>query len=66
MRFSAPLVRGTLIRRYQRFLADVRLEDGTTITALCPNTGSMKTCVVPGNPVLLSVSDSPTRKYHHT
>ncbi len=66
MRFSAPLVRGTLIRRYQRFLADVRLEDGTTITALCPNTGSMKTCVFPGQPVLLSVSESPTRKYRHT
>ncbi len=66
MRFPTPLIRGTLIRRYQRFLADVRLDDGTTITALCPNTGSMKTCVEPGRPVLLSVSDSPTRKYRHT
>ena len=66
MRFSSPLIRGTLIRRYQRFLADVRLEDGRTITAVCPNTGSMKTCIVPGNPVLLSESDSPTRKYRHT
>ena len=66
MRFDKPLLPGTLIRRYKRFLADVRLDDGRVVTALCPNTGSMKTCVLPGNAVLLSEHDVPTRKYRYT
>jgi sugar fermentation stimulation protein A len=66
MKFSAPLLRGTLIQRYKRFLADVRLDSGETITATCPNTGSMMGLTTPGLPVWLSVSDNPTRKYKHT
>ena len=66
MRFSRPLVPGTLIRRYQRFLAGVRLEDGSVVTAVCPNTGSMRSCNEAGRPVLLSESDSPSRKYRLT
>lgn len=66
MRFPTPLVRGTLIKRYKRFLADVTLEGGETVTATCPNTGSMIGLVDPGLPVWLSRSDSPTRKYPHT
>lgn len=61
-----PLIRGVLIRRYQRFLADVRLEDGSVITAHTANTGSMKGCALPGSPVLLSLSASAGRKYPHT
>lgn len=66
MRFPAPLIRGRLVQRYKRFLADVTLESGEAVTATCPNTGSMKGLTEPGSVVWLSESDSPTRKYRHT
>jgi sugar fermentation stimulation protein A len=66
MRFPSPLARGRLLRRYKRFLADVALDSGATVTATCPNTGSMLGLSAPGSIVWLSKSDSPTRKYAHT
>jgi sugar fermentation stimulation protein A len=66
LKFASPLVEGRLLRRYKRFLADVELEAGGTVTAACPNTGSMLGCCEPGSRVWLSESDSPTRKYRHT
>jgi sugar fermentation stimulation protein A len=66
MKFPTPLVRGRLIKRYKRFLADVSLDTGELVTATCPNTGSMMGLAVPGAVVWLSVSTSPTRKYAHT
>ncbi|MGI9423738.1 MAG: DNA/RNA nuclease SfsA [Hyphomicrobiaceae bacterium] len=66
MQFETPLARGRLIKRYKRFLADVALDTGDTVTATCPNTGSMKGLTEPGSTVWLSTSDSPTRKYRHT
>lgn len=66
MKFATPLIRGRLIRRYKRFLADVTLDDGREVTATCSNTGSMLGLTAPGSIVWLSVSDSPTRKYPHT
>ncbi len=66
MRFPDPLIEGTLIRRYKRFLADVRLADGRQITAHCPNSGSMLGCLVEGGRVLLSPQDRPSRKLKWT
>lgn len=58
----SQLVEGKLIKRYKRFLADVELANGEIITAHCTNTGSMKSCIEIGAPVLLSPSDNPNRK----
>ncbi len=66
MLFPSPLIRGTLLQRYKRFLADIRLESGEVITSSVPNTGSMRGLTTPGSPAWLSYSDSATRKYAHT
>jgi len=61
-----PLLRGALIERYKRFLADVKLDSGETVTAHCPNSGSMKACSEPGRPVYISRAESPKRKLKYT
>jgi len=66
MEFKPELNSGVLIQRYKRFLTDILLEDGTQVTIHCPNTGSMKHCLYPGNKVWFSVSDNPKRKYSRT
>lgn len=66
MKLPLPLIPATLIRRYKRFLADVRLDSGEELTATCPNTGTMLGLCQEGARVWLSRSDSPTRKYAHT
>lgn len=65
MNFDQPLLKGILLRRYKRFLADVELADGTVITAHTPNTGSMLGCCTPGSRVWLRDSGNPKRKYRH-
>jgi sugar fermentation stimulation protein A len=62
MRFATPLVRGTLVRRYKRFLADVMLEDGREVTAHCANPGAMLGLNAPGTIVWLEASSDPRRK----
>lgn len=64
--FASPLISGTLLRRYKRFLADVILDSGEELTVHCPNSGSMKTCVGEGWPCLLSKSSNPKRKLAYT
>jgi sugar fermentation stimulation protein A len=60
------LVRGILIKRYQRFMVDVKLQNGHVVTAHCPNTGSMSACCEPGRPVYLSRHNRPSRRLHYT
>ena len=60
------LIPGILIKRYKRFLTDVKLDDGKIVTAHCANTGSMKACCESGRPVYLSFHDNPKRKLKYT
>lgn len=66
MNFDPPLQRGTLLKRYKRFLADIETEQGEVLTVHCPNTGSMRGCCTPGSPAWFSDSGNPKRKYRHT
>ncbi len=60
------LTEGVLIKRYKRFLADIQLNDGSIVTAHCPNTGPMKGLISTKSKVRLSYSDSPKRKLSWT
>jgi sugar fermentation stimulation protein A len=62
VRFAAPLVRARLIRRYKRFLADMALASGETVTAHCPNPGSMMGLAEPGLACWLEPTPQPGRK----
>jgi len=62
MRFPTPLVPARLIRRYKRFLADCRLEDGREVTAHCANPGSMMGLAEPEMKIWLEPNDDPKKK----
>jgi len=62
MRFSSELIEGRLLRRYKRFLADIELASGETVTAHCANPGSMLGLNARGARVWLSRSADPKRK----
>ena len=61
-----PLIEGVLIKRYKRFLADIKLESGEIVTAHCANTGPMKGLLTEGAKVRISISTSPKRKLPFT
>jgi sugar fermentation stimulation protein A len=65
VRFEQQLIEGTLVRRYKRFLADVRLTNGDEVTVHCANPGSMMGCSDPGSKVLISENEDPRRKLKH-
>ncbi|WP_425073835.1 DNA/RNA nuclease SfsA [Sagittula sp. S175] len=62
MRFQTQLVPATLIRRYKRFLADCRLDDGREITAHIANPGSMLGLAAEGQRIWLEPNDDPKKK----
>lgn len=62
MRFQTPLVPGRLIRRYNRFLSDIRLDTGDIVKAHCPNPGSMMGLKAEGLKVWLEPNDDPKKK----
>jgi sugar fermentation stimulation protein A len=66
MLFPSPLARGTLVSRYKRFFADVALDDGTEVTAHCPNPGAMLGLNTPGLRAWVSTSSDPKRKLART
>lgn len=66
MHLTLPTLEGRLLKRYKRFLADVELDDGTVVTAHCPNTGSLLGCMEPGSRVVLRDSQDPRRKLRYT
>ncbi|TMO24940.1 DNA/RNA nuclease SfsA [Pseudoalteromonas sp. S4492] len=66
MKFTPALQSATLIKRYKRFLADLKTADGEEFTAHCANTGKMTGCAEPGFNAFYSTSDNAKRKYPHS
>ena len=62
MKFKDQLIEGTLVKRYKRFFAEIKLLSGELVTAHTANTGPMTTCFEIGRPALLSRHDNPKRK----
>jgi sugar fermentation stimulation protein A len=61
-RYPTPLEPAVLLKRYKRFLADVRHPDGSTRTVHLANPGSMRSCGGPGSAVRIRDSGNPKRK----
>ncbi len=66
MKFPDPLIKGKLIKRYKRFMADVELENGDVVTAHCANSGSMLSVQDAGAEVWISPARNPDRKLKFT
>lgn len=66
MKFSHPTQTATILKRYKRFLSDIKLDSGEEVVAHVPNTGSMTTCWEENWKVLISQNDDPKRKLKYT
>ena len=62
MQFKTNLIKGKLLKRYKRFLADIILEDGTEVVSHCPNPGSMMGLATAGTTVWLEPNNDPKKK----
>ena len=65
MKFKERLLQGILIKRYKRFFVDIKYQN-ETITAHCPNSGSMMGLLNKGNNVWFSEAINPKRKLKYT
>ena len=65
MKFTSSLIKGKLIKRYKRFFADIEVNN-KTLTAHCPNTGSMLGLLDEGNDVWITKNTDPKRKLKYT
>ena len=65
MNFKNKLISGLFIKRYKRFFVDIKIKNHT-VTAHCPNTGSMYGLLNKGNKVWVSKSNNPKRKLKYT
>ena len=66
MKFTKSLIKGKLVKRYKRFVTDIKLDNKEIIVAHCPNTGSMMGLLDEGNEVFVSKNDDPKRKLKYT
>lgn len=65
MRFQTPLIRGHLVRRWNRFLCEVDLPGIGIVRSHCPNPGAMIGLNKPGQPVWVEPNDDPKRKLRY-
>ena len=65
MKFTSTLIKGKLIKRYKRFFTDIKVNN-STLTAHCPNTGSMMGLLDEGNETWISKNNDPKRKLKYT
>ena len=65
MKFTNSLIKGKLIKRYKRFFTDIEANN-KTLTAHCPNTGSMMGLLDKGNDVWVTKHNNPKRKLKFT
>lgn len=64
--YPRPLEPGLFLERRKRFFVDVQRPDGTAEAVHCANSGSMKSCLVPGAPLWTLDSHDPKRQLRHT
>jgi sugar fermentation stimulation protein A len=64
--FERALLRGAFDKRYKRFFVDLTLPAGETLTVHCANSGSMKSCLLPGAPAWALDSLNSERKLRHS